>query len=48
MDALHELLTGEHMPKDFYLYMELLKNKMISEKYVPEEIMEYKKLLNWE
>lgn len=47
MDRLHELLTGEHMPKDFYLYMNLLDNNMILEKYVPKEILEYKKLINW-
>ena len=48
MDRLHELLTGEHMPKDYYLYEQLLEHKMILEEFVPEEIIEYKKLLDGE
>jgi hypothetical protein len=45
MDKLHELLTGEHMPENYYVYLNLLKNNMILEENVPVEILAYKKLL---
>ena len=44
-DKTHELLTGEHMPENYYLFVNLLKNNMILESNVPTEILEYKKLL---
>lgn len=47
MDKIHELLTGEHMPENFYFFMDLLKNNMILEENVPSNVLEYRKLLNW-
>lgn len=48
MDRTHELLTGEHMPKNFYMYMEMLEKKMIREEFVPKDVLDYRDLLNWE